>query len=285
MSTSKIASVPRVVVDEIVRRALSEDLGRGDVTTDACIPPDLPGRAALVAREALVLAGIDVAAAVFAAVDPAIVVEARSTDGSTLARGDVAALVTGPAGSILKAERVALNLAQRMSGVATKTRELVAALPAGARTRITDTRKTTPGLRALERYAVRCGGGHNHRDDLSSAVLIKDNHVAACGSVSEAIRRARARAPHTSKIECEVDSIAQLDEALAAGADIVMLDNFADEALPEAVARVAGRAFVEVSGRVSLERVAVIARAGVDAISVGALTHSARAVDLALDWA
>ncbi|MCC6875409.1 MAG: carboxylating nicotinate-nucleotide diphosphorylase [Sandaracinaceae bacterium] len=285
MSASKIASVPRVVVDEIVRRALSEDLGRGDVTTDACIPPDLPGRAALIAREALVLAGIDVAAAVFAAVDPAIVVEARSTDGSTLARGDVAALVTGPAGSILKAERVALNLVQRMSGVATKTRELVAALPAGARTRITDTRKTTPGLRALERYAVRCGGGHNHRDDLSSAVLIKDNHVAACGSVTEAIRRARARAPHTSKIECEVDSIAQLDEALAAGADIVMLDNFADEALPEAVARVAGRAFVEVSGRVSLERVAVIARAGVDAISVGALTHSARAVDLALDWA
>lgn len=220
----------------------------------------------------------------FHAVDRSLSVDAQVADGARLVAGDVAAIVGDRANPVLKGERVALNFVQRMSGVATMTARFVDALPVGSRTRITDTRKTTPGLRALERYAVRCGGGHNHRDDLSSAVLIKDNHIAACGSVSEAIRRARAFAPHTSKIECEVDTMDQLVEALDARADIVLLDNFDDRTLPEAVALVAGRAFVEVSGGVTLERVPMIADAGVDAISVGGLTHSAPAVDLGLDW-
>ncbi|HJL19017.1 MAG TPA: carboxylating nicotinate-nucleotide diphosphorylase [Sandaracinaceae bacterium LLY-WYZ-13_1] len=284
MSTHAIPPLPDVVVDALARRALAEDLGRGDVTTDATVPLEVEARCALRAREALVIAGLPVFAAVFAAVDAALEVEPRVEDGARLSPGEVAAVVRGRANPVLKGERVALNFVQRMSGVATRTARFVDALPDDATTRICDTRKTTPGLRAVERYAVRCGGGHNHRDDLSSAVLIKDNHVAACGSVGEAIRRARAFAPHTSKIECEVDTVAQLDEALDAGADIVLLDNFDDATLPDAVARVAGRAFVEVSGRVTLERVPTIAAAGVDAISVGGLTHSAPAVDLGLDW-
>ncbi len=277
--------LPHVVVNEIVERALAEDLGRGDVTTDACVPPDVQGAATLGAREPLVIAGLRVFEAVFTAVDPRTEVQALVEDGARLPAGEIAARVRGAASSILKGERVALNLVQRMSGVATRTARFVDALPPGSATRITDTRKTTPGLRALERYAVRCGGGHNHRDDLSSAVLIKDNHIAACGSVTEAIRRARAFAPHTSKIECEVDRVDQLREALEAGADIVLLDNFDDRDLREAVAIVAGRALVEVSGRVTLERIPAIAGAGVDAISIGGLTHSAQAVDLGLDWA
>jgi nicotinate-nucleotide pyrophosphorylase (carboxylating) len=209
---------------------------------------------------------------------------AIAQDGDRLTRGDVAARIRGRAASLLSGERVALNFAQRMSGTATLARAYVDALPAGSRTRIADTRKTTPGLRALERYAVRCGGAHNHREDLSAAVLIKDNHIAAAGGVGIAIRRARAHAPHTSRIECEVDTMAQLDEALAAGADIVLLDNFDDATLAEAVRIVAGRAIVEVSGGVTLERIPRIAATGVDVISAGALTHSAPAVDLGLDW-
>ncbi len=280
----RLPPVPEIVVREIVERALAEDLGRGDVTTDATVPPEVTATATLGARDALVIAGLRVFAAAFEAVDASIAVEAHVEDGARLSPGQKAATVRGRANSILKAERVALNLVQRMSGVATKTARFVDALPEGSKARITDTRKTTPGLRALERYAVRCGGGHNHRDDLSSAVLIKDNHIAACGSVREAIARARAFAPHTSKIECEVDGMDQLREALDAGADIVLLDNFDDATLKDAVALVNGRAFVEVSGRVTLERVPVIAAAGVDAISVGGLTHSALAVDLGLDF-
>lgn len=276
---------PPFVIRELCERALAEDLGRGDVTTDACVPPSLTGRVSLVAREPLVLAGIRVFETVFALVDARIEVSASASDGDRVAKGDVIAGVHGPAGSILKGERVALNFVQRMSGVATKTRSFVDALPAGSKTRIADTRKTTPGLRALERYAVRCGGGSNHRDDLSSAVLIKDNHIAACGGVRIAIERARAFAPHTSRIECEVDRMEQLHEAIDAGADIVLLDNFDDAALAAAVAFVAGRALIEVSGGVTLERIPKIAAAGVDVISAGGLTHSARAVDLALDWA
>lgn len=283
-TTRALPPIPDVVVRDIVSRALAEDLGRGDVTTDACVPPELPGAVALSAREPLVVAGLSVFSAVFAAVDASIEVAAAVGDGAHLEAGTVAATVRGRANPILKGERVALNLVQRMSAVATRTARFVGALPEGSKTRITDTRKTTPGLRALERYAVRCGGGHNHRDDLSSAVLIKDNHIAACGSVREAIARARAFAPHTSKIECEVDGVDQLREALDAHADIVLLDNFDDRALPEAVAIVDGRAFVEISGRVSLERIPAIAAAGVDAISIGGLTHSAQSVDFGLDW-
>jgi nicotinate-nucleotide pyrophosphorylase (carboxylating) len=283
-TTTTLHPPPGFVIRELIERALAEDLGRGDVTTDACVPPALRGSARMVAREPLVLAGIEVARAVFAAVDTGLEVEVLARDGARLETGAVAARVRGSAGSILKGERVALNFAQRMSGVATKTRSFVDAIPAGTSTRIADTRKTTPGLRALERYAVRCGGGHNHRDDLSSAVLIKDNHIAACGGVTIAIERARAFAPHTSRIECEVDRMEQLREAIAARADVVLLDNFDDAALAEAVAFVAGRAIVEVSGGVTLERIPIIARAGIDVISAGGLTHSARAVDLALDW-
>lgn len=270
---------------EIVARALAEDIGRGDVTSEACIEPTLAYRAELRARERLVFSGGPVLAEVFAQVDPQVRVELHAEEGAWVEPKASVATLRGSARSLLLGERVALNLLQRMCGVATLTRRHVEALPEGSRTRIADTRKTTPGLRALERYAVRCGGGFNHREDLSSAVLIKDNHIAACGSIREAIARARAFAPHTSKIECEVDGLDQLREALEAGADIVLLDNFDDDAIAEAVSIVGGRALVEVSGRVTLERVPKIAAAGVDAISIGGLTHSAPAVDLGLDWA
>ena len=272
------------VIRDLVVRALAEDLGRGDVTSEACIPAELEGRAALVARQRLVVVGIPVIERTFAEVDPRVKVAVHGKDGDLVERGTVIAHVSGPARSILMGERVALNFAQRLSGVTTKTRAFVDALPKGSKTRITDTRKTTPGLRALERWAVRCGGGHNHRDDLSSAVLIKDNHIAACGGVRIAIERARAHAPHTSRIECEVDRMEQLREALEAKADVILLDNFDDDALKEAVAITAGRALLEVSGGVTLERIPKMAAAGVDVISAGGLTHSAPAADLALDW-
>jgi nicotinate-nucleotide pyrophosphorylase (carboxylating) len=272
------------VLDDAVRRALLEDLGRGDITTDACVDVGTRGAAAFVARESLVLCGQEIARRTFAAVDPSLVFEALLPDGQLAARGQVLGRVHGEAGSILKGERVALNFMQRLSGVATKTRGFVDALPPGSGTRVTDTRKTTPGLRALERYAVRCGGGHNHRDDLSSAVLIKDNHIAACGGVRAAIERARARAPHTSRVECEVDRFDQLEEALSAGADVVLLDNFDDATLTRAKELIAGRALIEVSGGVTLERMPAISKAGVDVVSIGGLTHSARAVDIGLDW-
>ena len=272
------------VIRDLVVRALAEDLGRGDVTSEACVPEDLLGRADLVARQPLVVCGLPIIVHTFAEVDARVSVVLHGKDGDRLERGAVVANIIGPARSILMAERVALNFAQRLSGIATKTRAFVDALPRGSSTRIVDTRKTTPGLRAIERWAVRAGGGHNHRDDLSSAVLIKDNHIAACGGVRVAIERARAYAPHTSRIECEVDRIEQLREALDAKADIVLLDNFDDDMLKEAVAITNGRALLEVSGGVTLERIPKIAAAGVDLISAGGLTHSAPAVDLALDW-
>jgi nicotinate-nucleotide pyrophosphorylase (carboxylating) len=275
---------PRLAIERAVRAALEEDLGRGDVTTEACIPPALQGRAAMRARELLVVAGAEVVREVYRQVDPDVEVQALLADGEQAAPGTDVLVVTGSAASIVSGERVALNFAQRMSGVATLARAYVSALPAGARTRIADTRKTTPGLRALERYAVRCGGAHNHREDLSAAVLIKDNHVAAAGGVAAAIGRARRLAPHTSRIACEVDTLEQLDQALAAGVDVVLLDNFDDASVGEAVRQVAGRALVEVSGGITPDRVPALAQAGVDVISVGALTHSARAVDLGLDW-
>ena len=277
-------TVPKPTLTRIVALALEEDVGRGDVTSEACVEAGATGTAQVAARERLVFCGGDIAVEVFAQLDPRVRVERQVADGAALERGAPALTVSGAARSLLGGERVVLNFAQRLSGIATLTRAFVDALPAGSKTRITDTRKTTPGLRALERYAVRCGGGINHRDDLSAAVLIKDNHVAASGGVTQAIERARRHAPHTSRVLCEVDSMAQLDEALRARADIVMLDNFEDAQLTAAVELVAGRALIEVSGRISLDRVPVIARAGIDVISVGALTHSARAVDLGMDW-
>jgi nicotinate-nucleotide pyrophosphorylase (carboxylating) len=272
------------VIRDLVVRALAEDLGRGDVTSEACVPEHLMGAADLVARHRLVVCGLPIIERTFAEVDPSVRVELHGKDGDLAEKGTVVARISGRARSILMGERVALNFAQRLSGIATKTRAFVDALPKGSKVRITDTRKTTPGLRAIERWAVRMGGGHNHRDDLSSAVLIKDNHIAAAGGVRIAIERARAHAPHTSRVECEVDRMDQLREALAAGADIILLDNFDDDALREAVAITAGRAILEVSGGVTLERIPKIAAAGIDVISAGGLTHSAPAADLALDW-
>ena len=277
--------LPRVVVEEIVARALVEDLAGGDVTTEACISADTQARARAVARGNLVACGALVFARVFAQVDPTLVVDVVTPDGARATKGTTLWTVTGRARSILMGERVALNFTQRMTGVATMTRTYVDAVPAGSTTRIIDTRKTTPGLRALERYAVRTGGGMNHRDNLGSAVLIKDNHIAACGGVKAAIDRARSRATHTCRIECEVDTLDQLDEALAAGADIVLLDNMDTATVAKAVQRAKSTgALTEASGGITLARIADLAKAGVFAISVGALTHSVPAADIGLDF-
>jgi nicotinate-nucleotide pyrophosphorylase (carboxylating) len=272
------------LLDELVDRALAEDLAGGDLTTEATVDADARAIGRAIAKRDLVVAGGDVFARVFYRVDPGVRVERVLAEGETAAAGGVLWVVEGSARSILMAERTALNFAQRMSGIATLARRYVGALPAGSRTRVTDTRKTTPGLRALERWAVRTGGAHNHRDTLGSAVLIKDNHIEAAGGIRTAIERARARAPHTSKIEIEVESLAALEEALAAGADIVMLDNFTPSDVETAARRAHEQgALVEVSGGITLERIPDLARAGVDVISVGALTHSAPAADISLD--
>ena len=276
--------LPPGVVDRIVSLALDEDLASGDLTTEACIDPAARAIAHAVARGATIACGEAVFRRVFAQVDPSLAVDAHLDDGDRAAPGTRMWSVQGRARSILMGERVALNFVQRMCGIAAATRMYVDALPPSSVTRVTDTRKTTPGLRALERYAVRVGGGHNHRDNLGAAVLIKDNHVAACGGVGPAIARARAAAPHTARIECEVDSLEQLDEALSAGADIVLLDNLPTAAIVEAVRRTAGKALVEASGGVTLARIDELARAGVDAISVGALTHSVITADVGLDF-
>lgn len=283
--------LPAVLVDPLIARALEEDVGAGDVTTLACVPDDAQAVARAVARGRLVVAGAPVFARVFTLVDASLVVDVLAAEGGVAEAGAALVEVRGRAQSILTAERVALNLFQRMTGIATMARTWVERLPAGSKTRVTDTRKTTPGLRVLERYAVRAGGAHNHRNDLASAVLIKDNHIVAAGGLRAAVERARARAPHTSRIEVEVDSLAQLDEALDAGAEIVLLDNMDDATVRDAVARArahgpsGGRTLLEASGGITLDRVATLAAAGVDAISVGALTHSVKAADIGLDFA
>ncbi len=272
------------ILTETVRRALSEDIDRGDLTSEACVESTTEGTAKLNAREPIVVCGLPILEEVYTQVDLLVDVERHVEDGDRCDSGMTLATISGPATSILLGERVALNFMQRLTGVSTMTKRFVDALPDGSSTRITDTRKTTPGLRAFERYAVRCGGGHNHREDLGAAVLIKDNHIAAAGGVRHAVQRARAYAPHTCRIECEVDTPGQLQEALAAGADIVMLDNFDDEQVRHALTVVDGRALVEVSGGITLDRVARLGALGVDVISVGALTHSSPARDLGLDW-
>jgi nicotinate-nucleotide pyrophosphorylase (carboxylating) len=279
-----VFELPRVVVDRVVDVALEEDLASGDLTTEACVDASALAVGRAVARTPVVACGGAVFARVFERIDATLQIEVHVADGVRVAAETCLWTVRGRARGILMGERVALNFVQRMCGIATQTRTYVDAIPAGSKTRITDTRKTTPGLRALERYAVRVGGGHNHRDDLGAAVLIKDNHIAACGGVRATIERARAAAPHTAKIECEVDSLEQLDEALAAGADIVLLDNMSTATVAEAVGRTRGRALLEASGGMHLGRVAELARAGVDAISVGGLTHSVQAADVGLDF-
>jgi nicotinate-nucleotide pyrophosphorylase (carboxylating) len=272
-------------VTRLVELAIEEDLGRGDATTQALVGPAASATAHLVARQRLTVAGLDIAAAVFHRLDPSITIETHIADGAEAQPGARVATYRGAAAALLSGERTALNFLQRLSGVATLTRAFVTAAQ-GTSLRITDTRKTTPGFRLLEKYAVRTGGGSNHRFDLGSGVLIKDNHVALAGSVSEAVRRAKGRVPHSLNIEVEVDTLAQLDEALAAGVAIVLLDNFTDTDLRKAMARIRAvqpRPLVEVSGGVTLARIPELARLGVDLVSVGALTHSAPAVDLALD--
>jgi nicotinate-nucleotide pyrophosphorylase (carboxylating) len=274
------------LLDALIDHALDEDLAGGDLTTEACVAEDAMATAEAVARKPLVVCGGAVFRRVFERLDPSIAFEALEADGARVAVGTVIWRIRGKARVLLSGERTALNLTQRMSGVATQARTYVEALPEGSKVRVTDTRKTTPGLRALERYGVRVGGAHNHRDNLGSAVMIKDNHIVAAGGITAAIERARSRAPHTSRIEVEVASLVELEEALAAGADIIMLDNFSIDDVREASRRAKAhpsRPLLEVSGGITLERIGILAGAGIDVISVGALTHSAPAADIALD--
>ena len=272
-------------IDSALRIALDEDAPWGDITGEVFIPATASARADLRAREDGVLAGIEVFARAFTLVDPSVTVELAAADGDAFTAGQVLATVTGPARAVLQAERIALNFCQRMSGIATQTRAYVDA--AAGRARIVDTRKTTPGLRAFEKHAVVCGGGHNHRFGLSDAVMAKDNHLAVLTgeglSVADAIRSARARLPHTTVVEVEVDRLDQVPAVLEGGADIIMLDNFTPAQLREGVELVNGRAVVEASGNVTLETIPEIAATGVDVISSGALTHSVRSIDLGLD--
>lgn len=279
-----LSPLPQLMIEAPVRAALLEDLGRaGDITTDAIVPPGARAETALVARQPGIVAGLDVAALAFRLVDPAIEIRIVRPDGSRLQPGDRIAVIAGPTRGILTAERVALNFLGHLSGVASATATLVAAV-AGHKARICCTRKTLPGLRALQKYAVRAGGGVNHRFGLDDAVLIKDNHVAAAGGVAAAIRAARAGVGHLVKIEVEVDSLEQLDEAMATGVDAVLLDNMTPPTLAEAVRRVAGRAVTEASGRITPATAPSIAASGVDLISAGWLTHSASVLDIGLDW-
>jgi nicotinate-nucleotide pyrophosphorylase (carboxylating) len=275
--------LPIARLDEIIDRALAEDLPGEDLTSALTVDASARARAVAVARSGLVVCGGAVFARVFERIDPASRASAKMADGSRAKPSDALWIVEGAARALLAGERTALNLVQRMSGVATLARAFVDAVPKESQAVVTDTRKTTPGLRMLERYAVRTGGAHNHRNDLSSAILIKDNHIVAAGGIERAIERARTRAPHTSRIEVEVQSLEELARALDARADVILLDNFDLALLGEAVRRAKGRAVLEASGGVTLETVAEIAKTGVDIISVGALTHSAPAADIALD--
>lgn len=273
-------------VYEVVRAALNEDGAYRDLTTQALVPPGQQGRGTFVAKGVGVVAGLPVAAAVFAAVDEEIDFEPLVAEGARVEAGMSIATVAGPLAPILSGERIALNFLQRLSGIATETRAMADAV-AGLPVRILDTRKTTPGLRALERYAVRVGGGQNHRFGLADGVLIKDNHLAAAQarglSMADVIREARRAAPHTLRIEVEVTSVEQADAALAAGADIILLDNMSVRDMAEVVTSVRGRALIEASGGITLENVKLVAQTGVDFISSGALTHSPKALDISLE--
>lgn len=274
-------------IDHVIQLALEEDVPFGDLTTEAFVPAGAQARAELTAREAGVFSGGEVFRRAMTALDPQVEVSLTIDDGAEFRQGQVLASIEGPARPILTCERIGLNLLQRMCGIATTTAKYVAAAT-GTRARIVDTRKTTPGLRALERHAVRCGGGHNHRFSLSDAVMAKDNHLAMLSEGSEdltsALRRARTALPHTTHLEVEVDRLSQIPAVLEGGADTIMLDNFSLEDLRRGVEMIHGCALVEASGGVTLETVGAIAQTGVDLISVGALTHSVRALDLGLDF-
>lgn len=276
-------SLPDLLLEPLVRAALAEDLGRaGDLTTDATVPADLLGSVALIARQPGVIAGAAAARLAWHLLDPRVDVVIEAPDGTPVRPGRRIGTATGPVRALLTGERVALNFLGHLSGIATATATLVASV-AGTNARICDTRKTTPGLRALEKAAVVAGGGMNHRFGLDDAVLIKDNHIAFAGSVTEAVRRARAHAGHLVKIEVEVDTLEQLDELLTCDADAVLLDNMGPDTLAEAVRRVGGRLITEASGRITAETARAVAQSGVDLISVGWLTHSAPVLDIGLD--
>jgi nicotinate-nucleotide pyrophosphorylase (carboxylating) len=276
----------QALLTELALRSLQEDGAFQDVTTAAMVEPGQQGHATVLVKASGVLAGLPVMAAVFATIDPVLVFNRLAADGDRVQRGDRVATIAGSFASMLRGERVALNLLQHLSGIATITARAVAAT-AGTDARILDTRKTTPGLRYLEKYAVRVGGGHNHRFNLADGILVKDNHLAALRArglgIADAVRLARERSPHTLRVELEVTSLAELDEGLAAGAEVILLDNMSLEQMAEAVSRCRGRALTEASGNITPETVARVAHAGVDFISLGALTHSAPNLDISLE--
>ena len=270
-------------VEQIITLALNEDIGTGDITTLSTIPEDKTATGRFVAKEDMIICGIDLAKHIFGRVDPSIEMKANFKDGNAVKKGDVIAVVSGNAQNVLTGERTALNFMQRLTGIATRTHASVAEV-AGTNAKITDTRKTTPGLRVLEKYAVRVGGGTNHRFNLADGVLIKDNHIAVSGGIKNAVKNARAVIPHTLKIEVEVETKEQLAEALDAGADIIMLDNMSNDLMRECVGIVAGRALVEASGNMGEKSLREVAETGVDIISIGALTHTVKAADISLKF-
>lgn len=279
-----LAPLPRLLIEPAVRAALVEDLGlAGDVTSNTVIPAGHRSRVVMAARQAGTVAGLDVAALAFNLVDPAITMTRHVEDGARIAAGDTVATIEGPSRGMLTGERVALNFLGHLSGIATETAKIVDAVR-GTKASVACTRKTTPGLRIFEKYAVRAGGGSNHRFSLADAVLIKDNHVAIAGGVAEAIRRARAGAGHMIKMEVEVDTLAQLREAMETGVDVVLLDNMTTDQLREAVGIIDGRAIAEASGGITPDTAAAIAATGVDLLSVGWITHSAPVLDIGLDF-
>ncbi len=281
---TRVTPLPAVLTEPLVRAALAEDLGRGgDVTSASVIPANAEARVAMTARGAGVICGLDLAKIAFKAIDPALDVQQLKKDGDGVRKGDIVMKISGNARAILSAERVALNFAGRLSGIATLTEKMARAC-GNHKARICDTRKTTPNLRVLEKYAVRCGGGMNHRFGLDDAILIKDNHIAVAGGIAPALQAAKQHAGHTLKIEIEVDTLEQLKEVLAEGADIALLDNMDIDDMKEAVKMADGKILLEASGNVTLERVPQIAATGVDMISSGALTHSAPNFDLGLDY-
>lgn len=270
-------------VESIIDLALNEDIGTGDITTISTIPDDKTAHGRFIAKEDMVICGIELARHIFAKVDNTIEFNSSYTDGETVKKGNIIATVCGNAQNVLTAERTALNFMQRLTGIATRTAAAVAEV-SGTKAKITDTRKTTPGMRVLEKYAVRIGGGTNHRFNLADGVLIKDNHIAVSGGIKNAVANARNTIPHTLKIEVEVETKEQLEEALDAGADIIMLDNMTNEQMAECVKLIGGKALVEASGNMGEKSLRDVAATGVDIISIGALTHTVRAADISLKF-
>jgi len=279
-----VPPLPAIMTEPLVRAALLEDLGRaGDITTDAIVPTSARAETALVARQPGVVAGLDLALMAFRLIEPGIAAEIAKPDGAHIAKGDTIAILTGPTRGILSAERVALNFLCHLSGIASATASIVAAIT-GQRARVVCTRKTLPGLRTIQKYAIRVGGGFNHRFGLDDGVLIKDNHIAAAGGIAEAVARIRAAIGHLVKVELEVDTLAQLEQALGLGVDAILLDNMNYDEMRRAVAMVAGRALTEASGRITAQIAPEVAATGVDLLSSGALTHSSATLDIGLDY-